>query len=412
MTDIDSTAISRPGVYSEVGRLRRVLLHRPDLELRRLTPSNCRSFLFEDVVWVDRARADHDRIRAILEKRGVEVLLLQDLLADVLDLAEGRHWLLRQRVRESEHGVFADRLRDHLDGLDSTTLARHLIGGMTTDELGFDTRGLVAATLSESDFVLPPLPNHLFTRDPSCWIYGGVSINSMATRARWREAANLRAIYRLHPLFTDQSFPVWFGSGESPLEATASLEGGDVLVIGGGTVLVGLSVRTTARAVELLARSLFRAGEVERVIAVSLPKSRATMHLDTLMTMVDRDAFSVYPGFVESARSWTIVGRAGDELLIRENRNFVRAVQEALELARVRLLGTGGDRFARSREQWDDGNNVLALAPGVVVAYDRTVATNEQLRRAGIEVIEVPGSELGRGRGGPRCMSCPLVRDA
>lgn len=404
--------MTRPGVFSEVGRLRQVLLHRPDLELHRLTPSNCRSFLFEDVVWVDRARADHDRFRAVLEERGVEVLFLQELLADVLDSAEGRRWMLDERVRESEHGVFADRLRDRLYGLDSEALARHLIGGVTTDELGFDTRGLVAATLADDDFVLPPLPNHLFTRDPSCWIYGGLSINSMATPARWREAANMRAIYRFHPLFRDHSFPVWFGGGESPLEATASLEGGDVLVIGAGTVLVGLSVRTTARAVELLARSLCRAGAVERVIAIALPRSRATMHLDTLMTMVDRDAFSAFPGFAESARSWTISRGPSGELSIEENRDLIGAIQGALGLDRVRLFETGGDRFGRSREQWDDGNNLLALAPGVVVAYDRTVATNERLRSAGIEVIEVPGSELGRGRGGPRCMSCPLARDA
>ncbi|MGI9625309.1 MAG: arginine deiminase [Longimicrobiales bacterium] len=415
------------GVHSEVGPLRRVLLHRPDLSLRRLTPANRHDLLFDDVLWVDKARDDHDEFRAKLEGRGIEVLLLEELLTDVLNIPEGRDWLMTSRITEADYGVFADRLRNHLDQLDSPALARTLIGGLTKEELELDTRGLYAATLPTSGFVLPPLPNHLFTRDTSCWIYNGVTVNPMGTAARWRETANLQAIYTFHPEFRDLDFPVWLGGEDEPSHESASLEGGDVLVIGNGTVLVGLSIRTTAQAVEVLARTLFRAGAAERVIAVEIPKRRAMMHLDTVMTMVDRDAFSIFPDFSGSARSWTITpGDAGDgrdagsgpadendgRLVVTENPDFLRAVASALDLDELRLFTTGGDSYEVRREQWDDGNNVLALAPGVVVGYDRTVDTNQKLRNAGIEVIEIPGSELGRGRGGARCMSCPIVREA
>ncbi|NNF28407.1 MAG: arginine deiminase, partial [Gemmatimonadetes bacterium] len=391
-TDTRSDTMPTPslGVHSEVGALKRVLLHRPDLSLRRLTPANCRDLLFDDVLWVDRAREDHDRFREALEARGVEVLLLEDLLTHVLGGDEGRQWLIERRITEDDYGVFVDRLRTHLDGMNPRRLARYLIGGLTKEELEaeLDTRGLLAATLDAAGFVLPPLPNHLFTRDTSCWIYGGVSINPMATAARWRETANLEAVYRFHPSFSEQRFQVWFG-GELGAYESASLEGGDVLVVGNGVVLVGLSIRTTPQAVEILARALFRAGAARRVIAVDTPKRRATMHLDTVMTMIDRDAFSIFPQFRESARSWTIVPGDDDDVRVSADDDFIGSLTDALGLERLRLFTTGGDRYEVRREQWDDGNNVVAIEPGVVVAYSRNEHTNQMIRDAGVEVIEI-----------------------
>jgi arginine deiminase len=402
-------------VDSEVGRLRQVILHRPDLELKRLTPANAADLLFDDVLWVSRAQAEHDTFADALRSRGVVVHYYGDLLTQTLDIPEARAYILDRVFDPRFHGpLAAPALRAAMDGLPSGQLAEFLGGGITKREMaefGPAPKSIAFRSLDPDDFVLAPLPNLLYQRDTSCWIYGGVSVNAMRRPARMRETVTDEAVYRWHPMFAQADFEIWYDGSHA---APASIEGGDVLVIGHGAVLVGMSERTTPQAVEVLASRLFTAGAASYVVAIDLPKTRAFMHLDTMMTMADYGVFTKYAG-MGMLPSYTIEpGASSSELKITEHppADMHRAIAAALGLPEIKVLTAVQDVHAAQREQWDDGCNVLAVEPGVVVAYERNVTTNAYLRDHGIEVIDVPGGELGRGRGGPRCMSCPIEREA
>ncbi len=398
-------------IGSEIGRLQKVLLHQPELALRRLTPSNCQDLLFDDVPAIEQAIEEHLAFQNLLEAEGVEVFLLRPLLAETLIDEEARHFILERQAGPAQFGLSLYReVRAYLDQLSPGALADCLLGGLTKTELGAQCHSPTLRLLAETDFILPPCPNHLFTRDTSCWIYGGVSINPMQMPARRRESLHLRALYQYHPMFRDGSFPRYLGERDPGLNPV-TLEGGDILVLGDGLVLVGLSERSSPQGVELLAQRLFSCEQATRVLAVELPHTRACMHLDTVFTQMDQDCFTYYPEILGASRTWLIEPEAHGHMHIEEQQEgLIPVLREALGLDHLRLVPTGGDLFEQEREQWHDANNVLCIRPGTVVSYARNQHTIENMTRAGIEVLSIAGEQLGRGRGGPRCMSCPWLR--
>lgn len=400
-------------VNSEIGKLKAVLLHRPGKELERLTPEYLAEMLFDDIPWLKQMQEEHDKFAKTLEDRGVKVYYIKELMEEVLEIPRARMQITKEILPDCDmqNPDIIEAIIDHMENLTSMELTDKLIAGLPKSEVP-DVKShysLVDYINSEYPFYIRPLPNLYFTRDPGSVIGDGLSINSMKIKARRREGISLKYLYKYHPIFNSHPIPLWHNYNN-----LYSIEGGDILVLGKEVIAIGCSERTSAQGIELLCRNLFEGIEnLQEILVMQIPHIRAFMHLDTVFTMVDFDKFTIYPGVEEHIRVFKVTrNNKPYSLHVEPQDNLMMAIKKALKLPAVNFIKSGGgDEITAAREQWNDSTNTLAIAPGVVVTYNRNEASNEVLRQNGVEVVEIDGQELVRGRGGPRCMSMPLIRE-